>query len=490
MTPLSRFAAVTALTVALSTLSPVVSTSTAQAPTTAAGAGTSTALAATPVALAPGKGSGKGKGTKDTLRTGKNRKPGSPPRHYRPPTGVRFNNPYAPRSEQFRISDHILRTIDSVARGEKIRIATWNLRSSGVADALIRAHRRGVSVRIVMDQLNANAANPNPDVARVRSNFRGFGNKKRKADMRSFLRLCVSSCRGNTGIAHSKYYLFSRVGKARGVVIYGSHNLTELAATIQWNDVFTVKNRPEVYNSFLRIFNESTRDKRANPPFRRFIYGKQFGVEFYPNAGRKVGGDPAMRWLKAVRCTGATGGTGNNGRTIVRVGQTAMHGARGTALAKQLAAMKRAGCDIRVVYAMFANDVVRILHDAGIPLVHLAQDFDRDGSYDRYIHMKVLAISGVYAGQTNAKIVFNGASNWSPFALDSDEEVGILRYPKIVQRYINWINTLRRPGSWGPDYDSPYGPPAPNTNQRQLAGRGTDSQGEVEAPMRLDGEVS
>ena len=45
-----------------------------------------------------------------------------------------------------------------------------------------------------------------------------------------------------------------------------------------------------------------------------------------------------------------------------------MYGDRGLALARKLAQMRRQGCNIRLVYAMFGGEVLRIMRAAKIPL--------------------------------------------------------------------------------------------------------------------------
>src|SRR3954447_22496062 len=72
------------------------------------------------------------------------------PDHFNPPKGATFNNPFGGNAARFRINTKLIRTINSVRPGHKIRIASWNYRSPGISHALIRAHQRGVSVRVIM----------------------------------------------------------------------------------------------------------------------------------------------------------------------------------------------------------------------------------------------------------------------------------------------------------------------------------------------------
>ena len=51
------------------------------------------------------------------------------------------------------------------------RIASWNFRSPAISRALIRAHQRGVSVRVIMDYGNWNPDIPNAIAKRAHDAF-------------------------------------------------------------------------------------------------------------------------------------------------------------------------------------------------------------------------------------------------------------------------------------------------------------------------------
>ncbi|MGL5808735.1 MAG: phospholipase D-like domain-containing protein [Nocardioides sp.] len=372
------------------------------------------------------------------------------PDDYTPGTGARFNNPYGTLKKERAIVRHINRSIDSTPKKSRIRIASWNVRSPNITAALIRAHRRGVSVQVLMDVTNADDVTPNRDVYRLKRAFRG--DEKRPVKMRSWLRKCRSSCRGVRGIPHSKFYLFSRAGDAKYVAMYGSANATELSATIQWNDLYTLANAPNSYQEFLRIFRQMKADRPVRQGYVRYRHGG-FTKTFYPYTGAGASGDPVRKILDKVKCKGATGSTGVRGRTQIRIAQTAMYGPRGVALAKEIAGLQSRGCNIRIVYAMFGTDALGIMRRAGVPLTHLAYDADDDGIYDRYIHMKSMTISGNYGGDTSTTITWNGSANWSTVALESDEIVGRWNNRRITRKYAAWIDYLftHRPASWLPD---------------------------------------
>ena len=122
-----------------------------------------------------------------------------------------------------------------------------------------------------------------------------------------------------------------------------------------------------------------------------------------------------------------------------------MHGDRGKAIAGRLRQMWQRGCDIKIVYAVFGNEVLNILRHTSrgpVPIQQIAQDFNLDGVYDRYLHMKNMSISGVYAGDTAAEVTWNGSANWTSVALASDETVMRIFDPKLRRKYSQWVDHL------------------------------------------------
>lgn len=370
------------------------------------------------------------------------------PDSYAAPHGVRFNDPYSRRHAKTEIRQHIIRTINSTDAGATIRIASWNIRGPVYRNALIAAHNRGVTVRLIVDQLNSNAEHPNPEVDDM---VRALSNNSLRPDPAKHSRVtkCTSSCRGQTGIAHMKLFLFDQAGGVPWITMWGSNNATDVAVNDQWNDLFTLTYNQPIHDGMVAIFNELEADTPTYGAYRRMDFpGVSFDV--YPYSGAVPWVDPDLEKLNRTRCKGATGATGNRGRTVVRMAQDALLGERGKAIAYRLATMKRRGCNIRIVYALMGRPIKRILTNAGVPMRQYSYDRNRDGYYDIYLHMKSLAISGVYNGRTNARVTFNGTANWSPVALVSDELVGTVWDWGTNVQYIRWINYLfnNRPAGW------------------------------------------
>ncbi len=129
--------------------------------------------------------------------------------------------------------------------------------------------------------------------------------------------ICVGSCRGGFGNQHMKFYLFSKAGRARDVVMVGSSNLTGYGAQVQWNDMYTTIGQPALRELYTKVFEQLVRDRRIAEPYIHRTVG-DYENEFFPMPSMDAGHDPVLQRLDAVRCA-TSGGLGTNGRTSIRV---------------------------------------------------------------------------------------------------------------------------------------------------------------------------
>ncbi len=170
-----------------------------------------------------------------------------------PISGPSFNNPTKGPTAARRNIERIYRMIQSTKgyRVKKtsqcprqranypneIKIALYSFSDGRIADALIRAHRRCIAVRVLMNDHLSNSDVP-----------AGFGRLQRaigyQLSHRSWARRCHQGCRGRVGPLHTKMYLFSRTGRTHHVVAFGSSNMTGKAANVQWNDIMVVQGDP------------------------------------------------------------------------------------------------------------------------------------------------------------------------------------------------------------------------------------------------------
>lgn len=360
------------------------------------------------------------------------------PDNYSPKRGVTFNSPVGDAATKRAIYRKIMRSINSSPRGSDINIFSWNFLTGEGTDSLLRAQRRGVRVRLLMDDRNLTLID-NPPYRRLKAGLRK-GNRDRRAERRSWARVCHRSCRGNTGSAHSKFFMFSEAGRARRVVMQGSANLTLASTNNQWNDIYTYVGNRQVWDFTNRIFREATRDRPADRPYASLEMGRDRFI-MYPISGRRSV-DPVARLLNQVTCRGATNTA--SGRTVIRIAPDAVRQDRGMALARKVRDLWNRGCDVKIGYTVMGIQVGRMLRSqAGrgpVPMRHLVQDFDGDGEFDNYFHLKSMSIVGNVGGDRSGHVVLNGSANWSSLAKVSDENVGVYWRKSLTRRYANHIN--------------------------------------------------
>ena len=365
---------------------------------------------------------------------------------YTPPSGPTFNSATGDRASQRQIVHKILRTIRSTPRREHIQIMSWNFSSPTATRALLRAHRRGVEVNLLMAKGNMTRFD-NPAFKRLRAGL-DRGNRGRPKARRSWARTCVQSCRGRGGAPHAKFFLFSRSGKARNVLIHGSANLTSASASNQWNDVHTTKGARSGYGFTRRIFAQMARDRPVRRTYATWAAGPD-RLAFFPSAGRRSR-DPVAGLLNRVRCRGAANTA--SGRTRILVAPDALREARGTTLGRKLRRLWLNGCDVRIGYTVMGIDVGRMLRSPSrrgpVPLAHLVRDVNGDGQFDDYFHMKAMTIVGHMRGNRRTWATLNGSANFSSAAVRSDENIGIYYRKGLTRRYeehLNyWYNRFRR----------------------------------------------
>src|SRR3954463_6343588 len=252
------------------------------------------------------------------------------PSRYTPPRGPRFNNPYGRSTDRRRILTHVIRTIDSVPgyrlrknngkpiinpmTGKRavcpegtpglypaqVKIALYSIADRSFTDALIRAHRRCVSVKILMNShLNAKTS---PSWARLHTALGGRpGNPAKYERDRSFAYRCSHGCLGSA-VLHTKMYLFSSVYRARHVTMTGSSNMTSNAVHVQWNDLYTIRDNSKVYNDYPSQFMRMVPDHTNGKP--RVVRGGSSSSTFSPFFGATRSTALTLNALNSIRCGG------------------------------------------------------------------------------------------------------------------------------------------------------------------------------------------
>jgi hypothetical protein len=394
-----------------------------------------------------------------------------PPKDYIPPNGSRFNHPFNPASAS-DIRTHVTSTVKSVPSGGTIRLALFSLNDDALADALIAAVKRGVSVQIVAN--NHNITNsipglpPSPSFKRLVSVLGSSRTEPGKDPQRvSFARICRASCRGHGGNVHYKMFLFSIVGKdsydpATGVArdacppdtdstcrqwvtMMGSPNLTTKAAYGQWNHLDTYANK-DTYDLYQRWWAQMKADTPRASPYEREKTGGITSWTF-PKPGTTASNDPLMLGLNGIRCKGVGSGYGINGRTKIRIGAYTFFDDRGRWISKKVRSLWNSGCDVAIEYSIMGDRIKRLLYSPSgrgrIPMRQVVT-FKKNGDIDAYDHAKWIAMSGNWGGDGRTTKLWTGTTNISDLGFRSDDTGQVYVNSARVGAYMNDFSELWR----------------------------------------------
>jgi hypothetical protein len=241
---------------------------------------------------------------------------------------------------------------------------------------------------------------------------------------------------------HSKFFAFSKTGKARNVVIISSSNLNFGGAALGWNDMYTLTNRPKSYEGYLRVHREMTDDTRAGDGKVEVVDGR-FVSRFFPmrKAGKKK--DPTLHDLKQIGCRSAFG------PTQVHISMFYWKGVRGNYLANHLFKLARQGCKVSIVVGAPSRDMAARLKDAArhnlIDLYDSRWDFNENGEMEIRTHAKYVLVKGRYGGDRDAFRVLTGSQNWVAGSLSRGDEntLNIAKKSAYTQYLRNW-NDIRQ----------------------------------------------
>lgn len=337
-----------------------------------------------------------------------------------------FNDPLGSERRQFALIRHINAEIDGAGRSSVVRLAAYSFAMPSTARALLRAHRRGAAVKVVVDSHSAHWGS----VRNLRDKLGGDRHH------RSFLLVCRHSCRGSAGNQHAKFLAISRTGRHDHAVMVGSMNFTAFAAAGQWQDLYSVAGNVRLYRQLVRVFKQMTHDRPASR-IRLRNPGTGLRAEIGPLTG-KPAVDPVARRLGQVHCRGATGRTGIRGRTLLRISMHAWNGDRGVRLARRVVRLAGSGCNVRVLVGVgVGRQVAAILRRGHV--AYRGADPHRPAT-----HQKLMIVSGHFGRRTNANYVWTGSHNWTDRSLHNDEVTLRVAGARHVAAYVDDFHRIWR----------------------------------------------
>jgi hypothetical protein len=388
-----------------------------------------------------------------------------------PKAGYLFNKPRAAggtEAQQMMFTDTVVKTLDAMPAGSVARIATFDINEPTVYKAILRTYRRGVTVRVIFDGTDVNPAEADLTYQ--------LGHDV-KAN-RSYAIACQQSCGSDkTSVMHNKIFTASSTGSPRTaakITMLGSANMTKTNGYLNWNQS-QILTDPKIYAGVAGYFDRMRFDKPIPFTTVRGTSSRNL-VYMWPSSSSA---NPTLKMLRSTRCTGGT---------KIRVAMFLWVASR-VEEARLLAAKKKAGCDVAVLYVnnpwarTMAQPVVDVLWAGKVPMYNSYRDLNGDGSYDLYLHSKEVLVSGMIAGR-RTQTVYSGSANWTANALQNGNET--LLVDNSAQAFAayeaNWnmmralaVRDVRRPI---------VTPPKPVTTQRRQAPDAREQSAEVDPDMQ------
>jgi phosphatidylserine/phosphatidylglycerophosphate/cardiolipin synthase-like enzyme len=319
-------------------------------------------------------------------------------REARQEPSVVFNVPSGSPARQNAIASHVNALAAATPRGALIRIAIYRFTSPTFAQTLIDARKRGVRVRLVLD---AGARHS----AAYRRLATALGTSRRRS---SWVVTCAKGCVGD-GLMHNKFFLFSRTGAERDVVVQSSANLTTTNRVNAWNNAVTFSDAT-LYKAYGRYFTALA----ARRPYAYHVTRSgTLTLSTFPRAGSTAKSDTLYERLGHVGCAGGTS---------VHVAAFSL---TRTAIAQRLWSLAHQGCDVRIIYTNLGKAARKIITRAGGPRLlnsHYGYlDVSTGEQVDAYVHSKYVTIGGTYAGREQ-RLIITGSPNYTLPGLRHNDE--------------------------------------------------------------------
>lgn len=410
-----------------------------------------------------------------------------------PTQGAFFNVPRSTPAAENRLENETIAAIRNTPKGAEIKMVMFSYDRWQVTNALLEAKRRGVWIQVILNKHELTPA------ARALKDKLGARTKKvtkkkrvrqrpdgswvhrkvtKTVQRRQFFYQCVSACRGDGDVQHSKFVLFSQTGTAKNVTMLGSLNMKENGTHNQFNDLLVLNGHQRLYRDLDKIFGEMRKDRALKKSYRDYVYGpnKELFVLPFPRklATKKTewtpARDPMTKLLKPIKCLGAAT---PSGRTAIRVNMHAWDKQRGVLIANMFRDLYAKGCDVKILVGFAGGDVQGVFkRPTGrgiVPIRSTGFDTDDDGIIDLYSHTKYFTVNGNYGNKKNTRMIVTGSSNYQNGGQYGDELILKMVSPTLHTQYINNWNSVWKDHTHGFSWGGHY------SNGLNMMGRGVNN---------------
>jgi hypothetical protein len=382
--------------------------------------------------------------------------------------GAVFNDPAGSETAQYAIYQQLARIIDRVPAGGYIELSWFEFGVKYTTDSvskpniplrLVNAHRRGVDVRIILDNTEKDNGESNSVWPAYKTLSAELGTSPSEA---SFILLCpdkkgwigkraIGKDKNNYAYNHNKFLLASSIRLSDStttipnIVFQSSGNLGEWDATTSWNNAITFSetapfaNYRRYFADLLKYHASSTGD---DDYYRVGDSSDQFKTHFFPRKETngdldQASTDTIVAILNSVSCSYVGETDGLRHQTDIRI---VMWSFRRVAVAEKLAALVRAGCwvDVVVAQGQISDSVKDALgkDNLGGKTMGLTECGVKWQGRNIRPHSKYMLIDGAYDDDQTPR-VFTGSHNYAVTALrNADESLVRVRSPAMHEAYL------------------------------------------------------
>ncbi|TYC03647.1 hypothetical protein FXF53_08025 [Micromonospora sp. WP24] len=342
------------------------------------------------------------------------------------PVWAHFSNPTAGRD--YTIINELQRLIDGAPAGSTVRGAIHSLSVDSVADALLRAQSRGVTVLALLDGKNATSTDPAITTVKQLANNQFCSNSGGG-------RGCIST--SPDGDMHTKLFTFTSTTDPNGVA----------RADVVWFDSsnLTYATGPDAFNNAITVYGDAALAAGLNANFTDMWNRRHYsGNDYYDSASGR-----GYYQAAAADAYASPEGAGQTDTIVtrlndltpdadcrLRVGMASVTTGR-PQLVNQVIRYRSAGCKVWMVIGSNADGGIAMSQSVYNQLLDAGVAIRRKDK----VHDKFFATYGRY-GTAYQYRVYTGSQNWTQDALGENDEIFVKMAPET--------------GSTHPLYDAYY----------------------------------
>ena len=331
-----------------------------------------------------------------------------------------FQDPGAVPGQDLSLENHAIALIDATPAGEKITFALRDFNRQPVADALLRAHARGVEIHGVIDGDERNRSVVIQLKAALADRFVICG------DAALRLNSCIASG-PPPSLQHNKFLTFTRTGGRANVVLQTSKNFFGPSQLSYYNDMVEIAGDGALHGAYVKYVHDMKAQVRSDSYY--FVMSGDDGRNTMfpsprPQPDRDTD-DTIVDRMSEIDCS--DGGT-------IRAANMAFRTERAVIMRK-LVALKRQGCDVEVIVSNTDGDILAGLVSAGIP-VHAFLLRASSPRPQVIVHSKFWLVDAKSAltGE-RTRLVYAGSSNWRSDQQYSDDMLLRIRDDDVHAEY-------------------------------------------------------